>query len=79
MDQAKSQTTVIPHSQKPLVTRKYPSEPELDELISKSAKAQAKWSQVALKERIEIGKKFMVSSYFLQDHIIFENEVLDTG
>jgi len=62
MDQAQSQTTIIPHSQKPFVTRTYPSEPELDALLQKSAQAQKAWGRVPLAERIAVGRKFMVNT-----------------
>ena len=55
------QTTIIPHSQKPLVTRKYPTEPELDAVIQRSSKAQKEWAKVPIQERVAIGRKFMVS------------------
>ncbi|KAK0445132.1 succinate semialdehyde dehydrogenase [Armillaria borealis] len=53
------QTTIIPHSQQPLVTRTYPSEQELDGFIAIASKAQKTWSKVPLKERIAIGYKFI--------------------
>ncbi|ELU41344.1 NAD-aldehyde dehydrogenase [Rhizoctonia solani AG-1 IA] len=37
-----SQTTIIPHSQEPLVTYQYPSVPELDELVVRSGKEEFK-------------------------------------
>ena len=55
-----SQTTLIPHNQQPLVTRTYPSEGELDNLIQKAAAAQEKWARVPLQQRIAIGHAFMV-------------------
>jgi len=66
MDQAKSQTTITPHSQKPYVTRTYPTQQELDALIQKSAKAQKAWGRVPVQERIVIGRKFMVGTPFNQ-------------
>ncbi|KAI0919779.1 hypothetical protein AcW1_003056 [Taiwanofungus camphoratus] len=59
MSAPRSQTTIIPHNQQPLVTRIYPSEAELDELIKRSATAQKQWSHVPLQERITVGRKFM--------------------
>ncbi|KAK0211472.1 succinate semialdehyde dehydrogenase [Armillaria fumosa] len=53
------QTTIIPHSQQPLVTRTYPSEQELDGFITIASKAQKTWNKVPLKERIAIGYKFI--------------------
>lgn len=65
MSEANSQTTITPHTQGPLVTRHYPSESALDEVIQKSAIAQKAWSKVPLKERIAIGYKFIVCISFL--------------
>jgi hypothetical protein len=56
-----SQITIAPHNQQPFVKRFYPSETELDEIIDNSAKAQKAWSRIPLKERIELGWKFIVS------------------
>jgi len=58
---ATSQTTIIPHNQQPLITRTYPEQSELDTLIKNASEAQKTWSKVPLKERIAIGRKFMVS------------------
>jgi acyl-CoA reductase-like NAD-dependent aldehyde dehydrogenase len=55
------QTTIVPHTQQPLVTRVYPSESELDDAIERSGKAQTAWNAVPLDERIAIGRKFIVS------------------
>lgn len=55
-----SQTTIIPHTQKALVTRTHPSVSELDSIIERAAAAQAEWKNVSLQERIAIGRKFMV-------------------
>ena len=55
-----SQTTLIPHNQQPLVTKTYPNEVDLDKLIQNAAAAQEKWARVPLKQRIEIGRRFMV-------------------
>jgi len=55
-----SQTTIIPHSQKPYVTRQYPTSAELDALIVNAHEAQKKWKLVPLQDRINIGDKFMV-------------------
>ncbi|KDR72477.1 hypothetical protein GALMADRAFT_158701 [Galerina marginata CBS 339.88] len=54
-----TQTTIIPHSQEPYVTRTYPSEGELDVIIQNAAVAQKAWSAVPLSERIAIGRRFM--------------------
>ena len=55
------QTTITPHNQKPFVTRTYPSENELDNLIANAVIAQKAWSAVSVEDRVAIGKKFMVS------------------
>ena len=55
------QTTITPHSQNPFVTRTYPSENELDNLISNAVIAQKAWSAVSVADRVAIGKKFMVN------------------
>lgn len=57
-----SQTTLIPHSQKPLVTRVYPSLNHLSDTIGKAKDAQKKWQSVPLQDRIAIGRKFMVQA-----------------
>jgi acyl-CoA reductase-like NAD-dependent aldehyde dehydrogenase len=59
------QTTLSPHNQQPYVTRQYPSKDQTDDVLKKSAAAQKEWAKVPLKERIAIGRKFMVC--FLQD------------
>ena len=67
MSSGQTQTTIIPHSQKPLVTRQYPTEDELNRAIVRSAAAQKQWSKVPLKERVAIGYKFIVCIPFLVD------------
>lgn len=54
------QTTIIPHSQKPLVSRTYPSQSELILAIQNAAEAQKIWHKVPLQERIDISRKFIV-------------------
>ena len=54
------QTTITPHNQNPFVNRKYPSENELDQLITNAVIAQKTWSVVSVEDRVAIGKKFMV-------------------
>ncbi|CEL53009.1 aldehyde dehydrogenase [Rhizoctonia solani AG-1 IB] len=54
-----SQTTIIPHSQEPLVTHQYPSVSELDDLVLRSGKAQKAWKNVSLEDRLKIGQKFV--------------------
>ena len=56
---SRTQTTVIPHTQEPYVTRTYPSPDELDATIEASANAQKGWAKVPLTERIAIGRRFM--------------------
>ncbi|TFY82825.1 hypothetical protein EWM64_g1191 [Hericium alpestre] len=69
MSSPTSQTTIVPHSQKPLVTRVYPTESQLDDTIRKASDAQKSWSRVPLKERIAIGTKFMDEFKKLSDEI----------
>lgn len=56
---SQTQTTIIPHTQEPYVTRTYPSPDELSAAIEGSAKAQKGWAKVPLTERIGIGRRFM--------------------
>ena len=58
--QMASQTTITPHNQQPFVTRIYPSEPQLDEVITKASEAQKAWKDVLVEERIAIARKFTV-------------------
>ncbi|TFY71445.1 hypothetical protein EVG20_g1555 [Dentipellis fragilis] len=67
-----SQTTIIPHSQKPLVTRTYPTESQLDDVIQSTAKAQKAWARVPLKDRIAIGTKFTEEFQKLSDEVPLE-------
>ena len=55
-----TQTTITPHSQKPLVTRTYPSTEDIDGIVKAAHIAQKSWGSVSLEERIAIGYKFMV-------------------
>ncbi|KIJ67250.1 hypothetical protein HYDPIDRAFT_107992 [Hydnomerulius pinastri MD-312] len=61
MASAQSQTTISPHSQKPydITTRIYPSEANLDQIIQNAALAQAAWKKKTVKERIDVGNKFV--------------------
>ncbi|KAF8550721.1 succinate semialdehyde dehydrogenase [Imleria badia] len=59
MANVQTQTTIIPHSQAPYVTRTYPNESELDIKLQYAAVAQAAWRKRPLTERIEIGHKFV--------------------
>jgi acyl-CoA reductase-like NAD-dependent aldehyde dehydrogenase len=56
---SQTQTTIIPHTQEPYVTRTHPSLDELDAAIEVSAKAQKEWAKVPLTERIALGRRFM--------------------
>lgn len=56
---SRTQTTIIPHTQAPYVTRTYPSFDELGAAIEASAKVQKEWAKVPLTERIAIGRRFM--------------------
>lgn len=56
---SQTQTTIIPHTQEPYVTRTYPSPDELGAAIEASAKSQKEWAKVPLTERIGIGRRFM--------------------
>jgi len=55
---SQTQTTVIPHTQEPYVTRTYPSLNELSAVIEASATVQKEWAKVPLTERIAIGRRF---------------------
>ncbi|KAH9916443.1 Aldehyde/histidinol dehydrogenase [Fomitopsis serialis] len=59
MSAPESQTTISPHTQHPLVTRTYPSQSALNNVIERSEVAQKQWARVPLKERIAIATKFM--------------------
>ena len=56
---SQTQTTIIPHTQEPYVSRTYPSADELSVAIETSAKSQKEWAKVPLTERIGIGRRFM--------------------
>jgi acyl-CoA reductase-like NAD-dependent aldehyde dehydrogenase len=56
------QTTISPHTQKPLVSRDYPSQSELDLTIQNASRAQKAWRKVPLEDRVDIGRKFVVRS-----------------
>ena len=58
-----SQTTITPHNQQPFVTRTYPSESQLDEIIERACEAQKAWRDVPIAERITMAKKFTVCPY----------------
>ena len=56
---ATEQTTIIPHSQQPYVTRTYPTSDQVDAVIVASAAAQEKWKLLPLKDRIAICSRFL--------------------
>ena len=62
MSDPKDQTTIVPHSQQPLVTKTYPSLDELERVIVSSADVQKQWAKVPLSDRIAIANKFVVSA-----------------
>ncbi len=55
------QTTISPHNQQPLVSRTYPGESDLDAIINKAHAAQKSWSKFSVKDRVTIGRRFMVN------------------
>ncbi|KAH7103370.1 succinate semialdehyde dehydrogenase [Auriculariales sp. MPI-PUGE-AT-0066] len=67
-----SQTTIIPHSQEPLVTRNYPPPDELDARIAAAKDAQTKWKAIPLSERISIGRRFIDEFNKFSDEIPLE-------
>jgi acyl-CoA reductase-like NAD-dependent aldehyde dehydrogenase len=58
---SQQQVTITPHNQQPLVTRTYSSQSELDAIIERASVAQKAWVRVPLKNRLEIGTKFLAS------------------
>jgi acyl-CoA reductase-like NAD-dependent aldehyde dehydrogenase len=56
------QTTISPHTQKPLVSRAYLSQSELDSAIQNASRAQKVWRKVPLEDRVDISRKFVVRS-----------------
>ncbi|KAG2003391.1 aldehyde dehydrogenase [Coprinopsis cinerea AmutBmut pab1-1] len=66
------QTTITPHNQQPYVSRTYPSQQEIDEVIQKAAVAQKAWAKVPLKERVEIGNKFVTEFEKMKEEIPLE-------
>ncbi|KAL5521982.1 hypothetical protein ACEPAF_1838 [Sanghuangporus sanghuang] len=59
MTSPRTQTTIVPHTQQPLLTRTYPSESELDAIIKTAADVQKRWANVPVSRRVEIGYKFI--------------------
>ncbi|KAL0958325.1 hypothetical protein HGRIS_000470 [Hohenbuehelia grisea] len=55
---SRTQTTICPHTQQPLLTREYPTEPEVAKVIETASAAQKEWAKVPLTDRIAIGHKF---------------------
>lgn len=55
-----TQTTIIPHSQKPYVTRTYPSVDDIDKIVQSAVVAQKAWTAIPLQDRIAIARKFIV-------------------
>ncbi|KAG8746485.1 hypothetical protein FRC10_004925 [Ceratobasidium sp. 414] len=71
------QTTIIPHSQEPLVTYEYPSTAELGKIVARSVAAQKLWKNIPVEERVKIGHKFTASSR-IREHAEFkkmDNEI----
>lgn len=67
-----SQTTIIPHTQKPLVTRTYPTREALDSVIQSAALAQKSWAHAPLPDRLAIGRKFVTEFAAMADEISAE-------
>ncbi|KAF8908450.1 NAD-aldehyde dehydrogenase [Mucidula mucida] len=67
-----TQTTIIPHSQQPLVSRTYPSEADLDAAIAAASNAQKLWTKKPVSERIAIGRRFMDEFRAMADEIPME-------
>ncbi|KAG9126497.1 hypothetical protein FRC07_003203 [Ceratobasidium sp. 392] len=66
------QTTIIPHSQEPLVTYEYPTTAELDKIVARSVAAQKQWKNTPVAERIKIGHKFTEEFKKLDNEIPLE-------
>lgn len=64
------QTTIAPHSQKPLVERTYPKQEEVSDAIQRAAKAQKEWKSVSLEERIKVAEKFAVGPLSISPDVI---------
>ncbi|KZT67542.1 ALDH-like protein [Daedalea quercina L-15889] len=72
MSSPTSQTTISPHNQKPLVTRTYPSQTELSNVIERSEAAQKQWARVPLKDRISVATKFIDAFQAMSEEITVE-------
>ncbi|KAG9103349.1 hypothetical protein FRC06_011347 [Ceratobasidium sp. 370] len=66
------QTTIIPHSQEPLVTYEYPSTAELDNIVARSVAAQKLWKNISVQERVKIGQKFTAKFKKMDNEIPLE-------
>ncbi|KAG8692210.1 hypothetical protein FRC08_009937 [Ceratobasidium sp. 394] len=66
------QTTIIPHSQEPLVTYEYPSTTELDKIVARSVAAQKLWKNTPVEERVKIGQKFTEEFKKMENEIPLE-------
>ncbi|KAG9100452.1 hypothetical protein FS749_015319 [Ceratobasidium sp. UAMH 11750] len=66
------QTTIIPHSQEPLVTYEYPSTNELDKIVARSVAAQKLWKNTPVEERVKIGQKFTAKFKKMENEIPLE-------
>ncbi|KAI0307926.1 succinate semialdehyde dehydrogenase [Multifurca ochricompacta] len=67
-----SQITISPHNQKPLVTRIYPSQSQLDDVVKRSSVAQSAWARIPLKDRLTIGTRFVEEFQKMCDEIPLE-------
>ncbi|CAL1702424.1 unnamed protein product [Somion occarium] len=72
MASPQTQTTISPHTQKPLVTRTYPSQSELTATIQRSKAAQKEWRKLPLKDRIAVGYKFIDEFKKMADEVPLE-------
>ncbi|EJT98121.1 NAD-aldehyde dehydrogenase [Dacryopinax primogenitus] len=70
-----TQTTIAPHSLKPVVTRQYPGAADIDAAIEASFRVQKVWRKVPLEDRIGIGRRFMTEFEAQKDRIAQELSV----
>ncbi|KAH7923587.1 ALDH-like protein [Leucogyrophana mollusca] len=68
----RSQATISPHNQRLLVSRKYPTEGDLDQVIQRSVQAQKDWRRFPLQDRIAISEKLLEELHTLTDEITME-------
>jgi acyl-CoA reductase-like NAD-dependent aldehyde dehydrogenase len=61
------QETISPHTLEPVLGthRAYPTKQELEHIIHSADNAQRQWRDVSLKDRIKIGRKFVVRLFML--------------